>query len=85
MNEISCYIENSVEEVIDDIVKMIERISVDVQSEGYSTEKVNLNTRDEFLSAMMVYGFLSYHDEIMRCQIKCLKKRSAKTQTLLKI
>lgn len=48
MNEISCYIENSVEEVIDDIVKMIERISADVQLEGYSAEKVNLNTRDEF-------------------------------------
>lgn len=73
MNEISCYIENSVEKVIDDIVQMMEGISADVQLEGYSAEKVNLNTRDEILSAMMVYGFLSYHDEIMRCQIKNYK------------
>ena len=75
MDEISYYIENNVEEVRDDIVQMVSGIPVDVQLEGYSAEKVNLNTRDEILSAMTVYGFLSYHDEILTIPNKELRMK----------
>ena len=65
MDEISYYIENNVEEVRNDIVQMVSGIPVNVHLEGYSAEQINLNTRDEILSAMTVYGFLSYHDETL--------------------
>ena len=35
-------------------------------SEGYSAGELQLNTRDEILSAMVVFGFLSYYDGYLR-------------------
>ncbi len=75
MDEISYYIENNVEEVRDDIVKMVSGIPVNVHLEGYSAEKLNLNTRDEILSAMTVYGFLSYYDETLTIPNKELRMK----------
>ena len=63
MDEISYYIENNVEEVRNDIVQMVSGIPVNIHLEGYGAEQIKLNTRDEILSAMTVYGFLSYCDE----------------------
>jgi hypothetical protein len=62
MNEIADCIEHNVDEVREDIVKMVAGIPVEVELEGYSAVELQLNTRDEILSAMVVYGFLSYHD-----------------------
>ncbi len=42
---------------------MVSGIPVNIHLEGYSAEKISLNTRDKILSAMTVYGFLSYHEE----------------------
>ncbi|MGN1044307.1 MAG: AAA family ATPase [Acutalibacteraceae bacterium] len=75
MDEISYYIENNVEEVRNDIVQMISGISVNIHLEGYSAEQVNLNTRDEILSAMAVYGFLSYYDETLAIPNKELRMK----------
>ena len=75
MDEISYYIENNVEEVRNDIVKMVSGLPVDIHLEGYSAEKLNLNTRDEILSAMTVYGFLSYHDETLTIPNKELRMK----------
>ena len=75
MDEISYYIENNVEEVRNDIVKMVSGLPVDIHLEGYSAEKLNLNTRDEILSAMAVYGFLSYHDETLAIPNKELRMK----------
>ena len=75
MDEISYYIENNVEEVRNDIVKMVSGLPVDIHLEGYSAEKLNLNTRDEILSAMAVYGFLSYHDETLTIPNKELRMK----------
>lgn len=66
MNEIADCIENNVEEVREDIVKMVAGIPVEVDLQGYSAIELNLDTRDEILSAMVVYGFLSYHDGMLR-------------------
>ena len=34
--------------------------------QDYSAIELELNTRDEILSAMVVFGFLSYHDGYLR-------------------
>jgi len=66
MNEIADCIENNVDEVREDIVKMVSGIPVEVELSGYSALERRLDTRDEILSAMVVYGFLSYHDGYLR-------------------
>ena len=75
MDEISYYIENNIEEVQNDIVQMVSGISVNIHLEGYSAEQINLNTREEILSAMTVYGFLSYHDETLTIPNKELRMK----------
>lgn len=62
MNEIANYIEHNVDDVREDIVRMVAGIPVRVELDGYSAAELQLNTRDEILSAMVVFGFLSYHD-----------------------
>lgn len=66
MNEIAECIENNVGAVREDIVKMVAGIPVSVKLNGYSAAELQLNTRDEILSAMVVYGFLSYHDRLIK-------------------
>lgn len=66
MNEIADCIEHNVSAVREDVVKMIAGIPVAVDLQGYSAAELQLNTRDEILSAMVVFGFLSYHDGYLR-------------------
>lgn len=61
MNEIASYIEHNVDAVREDIVNMVAGNSVSIKLKGYSAMSLQLNTRDEILSAMVVFGFLSYH------------------------
>lgn len=65
MNEIAEYVEHNVDEVREDIVKLVSGISVEIELQGYSASELQLNTRDEILSAMVVFGFLSYHDGML--------------------
>lgn len=62
MNEIAKCIEKNVDAVRDDIVNMVSNILVDVKLKGYSASDLKLTNRDEILSAMVVYGFLSYRN-----------------------
>lgn len=62
MNEISDCIEHNTDEVREDIVKMVAGISVEAELDGYSALQPEMDNRDEILSAMVVYGFLSYSD-----------------------
>ena len=66
VNEIAEYIEHNVDEVREDIVKMVAGIPVEVELEGYAASQLQLDSRDEILSAMVVFGFLSYHDGFLR-------------------
>lgn len=66
MNKIADCIEHNIAAVREDIVKMVAGIPVEVELEGYSAAELQLNTRDEILSAMVVFGFLSYHDGYLR-------------------
>lgn len=61
MNEIAYYIEHNVGAVREDIVNLVAGNPVNIKLKGYSAINYELNTRDEILSAMVVFGFLSYH------------------------
>lgn len=65
MNEITEVIEHNVAAVRDDIVKMISGIPVEIELNGYGATHLQLNSRDEILSAMVVFGFLSYQDHLL--------------------
>ncbi|MBO5277890.1 MAG: AAA family ATPase [Lachnospiraceae bacterium] len=66
MNEVADCIEHNVDAVREDIVKMVAGIPVAVKLMGYSVAELQLDTRDEILSAMVVYGFLTYYDGMLR-------------------
>ena len=61
MNEIADCIEHNAGEVREDIVKLVSGIAAEAELGGYSAKQQRLETRDEILSAMAVYGFLSYY------------------------
>lgn len=65
MNEIADCIEHNIDEVREDIVKLVAGIPIKAYLEGYSTAQLKLDTRDEILSAMVVFGFLSYYDNYL--------------------
>ena len=66
MNEIADCIEHNTDAVREDIVKMVAGIPVKAKLSGYSAVEFRLDNRDEILSAMTVYGFLSYHGGYLR-------------------
>ena len=78
MNEVADVIEHNVDEVREDIVKMVSGIPVEVELDGYGATQLELNSRDEILSAMVVYGFLSYHDHELRIPNRELMERFEK-------
>ena len=47
-------------ELKDDVIRMVSGETLEIALGGFSSEKARLSTRDEILSAMVVYGFLSY-------------------------
>ena len=65
MDEIIYHINQNIEEVKNDVVQMISNIPVEIRLKGYSAEQLTLETRNQILSAMTVYGFLTYHDETL--------------------
>lgn len=66
MNEIADCIKNNTDAVRADLVKMAAEIPVEIELQGYSAGEQQMNSRDEILSAMTVYGFLSYHNGLLR-------------------
>lgn len=61
-DEIFYYVENNVNEVRDDIALMIAGIPVQTKIQEYAATSMNLQTKDEIFSAMVVYGFLTYNE-----------------------
>ena len=59
-DEIYYYIERNIDDVRDDLALMISHISVSAKIQEYAATSMNLQTKDEIFSAMVVYGFLSY-------------------------
>lgn len=61
-DEIFYYIEHNIEQVRDDLARMVSGIPVAAKIQEYAATSMNLTTRDEIFSAMVVYGFLTCKD-----------------------
>lgn len=61
-DEIYYYIEHNVAAVRDDLALLAAGISVPVRIWEYAATSMNLQTKEEIFSAMVVYGFLTYQD-----------------------
>lgn len=61
-DEIFYYIEQNVDQLRDDLARMISGIPVPAKIQEYAATAMKLTTRDEVFSAMVVYGFLTYKD-----------------------
>lgn len=59
-DEIFYYIEKNVDDVRDDLAFMAAGMKVPAQVTEYAAASMNLSTKNEIFSAMVVYGFLSY-------------------------
>lgn len=60
-DELFYYIEHNVDDVRKDLALMVSGEGVPAKIQEYAATSMNLTTRDEILSAMVVYGFLSYY------------------------
>ncbi len=65
-DEIFYYIEHNVDAVRDDLALMVSGIPVPASVWEYAATSMNLSTRNEIFSAMVVYGFLSYENGCVR-------------------
>lgn len=59
-DEIYYYIRNNIADVRNDLAMMISGEKVPCRIQEYAATAMNLETREEIFSAMVVYGFLSY-------------------------
>ena len=73
MDEIIYYVNNDIDSVKNDIVQMTSGIPLEIKLKGYGAERKELNTKNQILSAMTVYGFLSYHNETLEIPNKELR------------
>lgn len=64
-DEIFYYVEKNVAEVREDIARMTAGIAVPAHVREYAATSMNLRTKDEIFSAMVVYGFLSYDNGLL--------------------
>ena len=60
-DEIFYYVKHNIAEVRNDLALMISGEGVSAKIKEYAATSMNLTTREEILSAMVVYGFLSYY------------------------
>lgn len=61
-DEIFYYIRNNVEDIRDDLVLMISGEGIETGIQNYAAVSMNLKTREEIYSSMVVYGLLTYMD-----------------------
>lgn len=61
-DEIFYYIQNNIADIRNDLAIMIAGEAVPAKVQEYAATSMNLKTRDEIFSAMVVYGFLSYEN-----------------------
>lgn len=64
--EISKYIVNDNKGIRDDVILMVAGEAVPANVEEYAATAMKMNTRNEIISAMVVYGFLNYENGYVR-------------------
>ncbi len=77
--EISTYIANDRADVKKDVALMVAGEAVSAKVEEFAATSMNLTTRNEILSAMVVYGFLNYEDGKVHIPNRELMDEFAKT------
>ena len=65
-DEIFYYIEKNVDAVRDDLALLVSGIPVPANVQEYAATSMNLSTKNEIFSAMVVYGFLNYENGCVR-------------------
>ena len=60
MNDVERLIMRDIQSLRTDVVQLLAEVPIDIVLEGFGTENMTLGSRNEILSAMVVYGFLSY-------------------------
>lgn len=63
MNEVQDLIRYNVQDVREDVIRMAGGEILNLRLSGFTAEKTQISTKDEIFSAMVVYGFLTYHKE----------------------
>lgn len=76
-DELFYYIGANVDEVKEDVGLMIADIPVPARVQEYAATSMELKTKDEIFSAMVVYGFLNYEDGYVSIPNKELMGRFA--------
>lgn len=66
MNEVRDMIQKNVKDLREDVLRMAGGETLEIELGGFSVEKSQISTKDEILSAMVVYGFLSYDNKKLR-------------------
>jgi len=61
-DEIFYYVRNNIEDVRDDLALMVSGERIDIKLQGYAATDMELYTKDQIYSAMVVYGLLTYED-----------------------
>lgn len=56
------YVKNNISDVQDDLALMVSGERVEARIQEYAASSLNLQTRDQIYSAMVVYGLLTYED-----------------------
>lgn len=74
-DEIFYYIRNNVDSVRDDLALMVSGQCVPAKIQEYAATSQSLRTKEEILSAMVVYGFLSYENGMVSIPNKELMDR----------
>ncbi|MDO4804498.1 MAG: AAA family ATPase [Lachnospiraceae bacterium] len=66
MNEVRDIIQRNVHDLREDVIRMVSGEEIAIRLTGFAAEKTRISTKDEILSAMVVYGFLSYYNGKLR-------------------
>ena len=66
MDDIIECVQKNVDSVKEDIVRMINGEEIRITLSGFSTEKMEFDTKEQIFSAMVILGFLSYHKKYLR-------------------
>lgn len=74
-DEIFYYIKNNVADVKADLALMVAGEAVQAKVREYAAASMNLSTKNEIFSAMVVYGFLSYENGKVRIPNKELMEK----------
>lgn len=61
-DEIFFYVKNNIADIRDDLVLMVAGEGAEAEIQNYSAVSMELHTKDEIYSAMVIYGLLTYVD-----------------------